>query len=371
MFQAVNEYSRDDLWKKIDKEFPEGKLVCEMPSNIAIVKYWGKRDIQLPQNPSLSFTLSEAKTKTAISWQITKNPRDGGIGVDLLYENKKNIQFEERLRTYFSSIRELCPFIDLVDFKIATENTFPHSAGIASSASGFASIAVALMSLFKKFTGIQLSDTEFYEQASRLARLGSGSASRSVFSSFAFWGRHKAMNIGSDEYAMPIDDVDPVFSTMRDAILIVDSSPKEISSSKGHRLMQEHPFAQVRYDQAGKNFEQLYRTLQNGDLESFIQICESEAMTLHALMATASPSYTLMRPNTLEIISRIKSFRKHSGHPVCFTMDAGPNVHLLFPEAVEHEVIGFIESELVPFLENGQWINDRVGSGSREFLSYA
>ena len=145
----------------------------------------------------------------------------------------------------------------------------------------------------------------------------------------------------SDLFGVPFSgEVHEVFQDYQDVILLVDKGEKQVSSTVGHDLMHNHPFAAQRFEQAHTNLKALTAVLQSGDLEKFVALVESEALTLHAMMMTSMPYFILMKPNTLETIERIWQFRKEQGVPVCFTLDAGANVHLLFPKAYKAVEIG-------------------------------
>jgi diphosphomevalonate decarboxylase len=150
--------------------------------------------------------------------------------------------------------------------------------------------------------------------------------------------------------------------------LLVDKGEKQVSSTVGHNLMYGHPYAQNRFKQANDNLSKLSKILQKGDLKGFIEIVESEALTLHAMMMTSLPYFILMKPNTLEIINKIWAFRKEIGLNVCFTLDAGANVHVLYPENEAKKVYDFIKSDLVAYCQNGHYICDRIGFGARQIL---
>src|SRR5690606_8018616 len=199
------------------------------------------------------------------------------------------------------------------------------------------------------------------------ARLGSGSACRSLGGPMVQWGKHPGIPDSSDLYGLEYPlALDPVFTTYRDTILLVDKGQKQVSSSLGHQLMQGHPYAQGRFVQAGENLDRLRAILAAGDLEGFGSLVESEALSLHAMMLSSSPYFILFKPATLEIIEKIWAFRKGSGLPLCFTLDAGANVHLLYPQGVETQVEGFIQEELRAHCQGGQYISDRVGKGARK-----
>ena len=157
-----------------------------------------------------------------------------------------------------------------------------------------------------------------------------------------------------------------VFTNYQDTILLVDKGEKQVSSTVGHDLMHNHPFAEQRFLKAHHNLSALKSVLENGNLDDFIKIVESEALTLHAMMMTSMPYFILMKPNTLEIINKIWKFRNETKIPVCFTLDAGANVHVLYPENVVVETLQFIKDELVGYCQNGQYICDQIGFGSQK-----
>jgi diphosphomevalonate decarboxylase len=253
-------------------------------------------------------------------------------------------------------------------FTIDTENTFPHSSGIASSASGMAALAMNIMSLEKALNPAMTEDY-FYQKASFLARLGSGSACRSIKGSVVVWGNHVEINDSSDLFGIEFpSQLHANFKTYQDTILLVDKGEKQVSSTVGHDLMHNHPFAEQRFAQAHQNLSAIKTVLENGNLAEFIKIVESEALTLHAMMMTSLPYFILMKPNTLEIINKIWKYRNETKTPVCFTLDAGANVHILYPENVRENVLQFIKDELVGYCQNGNYICDEIGTGSINIL---
>jgi len=337
-----------------------GAIGWTCPSNIALIKYWGKKPGQFPMNPSLSMTLQEARTITKINYSYA--PRQKGRKLRFRFEGKEAPAFEERIIKYLDSIESHLPFLHRTHLEIESENSFPHSSGIASSASAMGALALCLVQLEEDLTGSMERDL-FWQKASRMARLGSGSASRSLYPQFALWGRHELWENSSDEFAIPVKEFNETFQNIRDSILIVDSGPKPISSSAGHALMTTNPFGSVRFTQARKNLELLYKAMKEGDWNSFITIVEEEALTLHALMMTGRPGYLLMQPGTLSILQLVREFRKETGYRLGFTLDAGANVHLLYADADASQVEAFISSELVRHCENGRVIQDKMGQG--------
>jgi diphosphomevalonate decarboxylase len=333
----------------------------QSPSNIALVKYWGKTGRQLPVNSSLSITLSKAFTETS----LTALPRKtkGSVDLDFWFEGTQNAAFGERMTKYLQSVTDIFPWLAQVNLKLETHNTFPHSAGIASSASAFSALALCLCSLDTELNGIMLDETEFRQKASYVARLGSGSACRSVFPGFTVWGKSKALTGSSDLLAVPVTEFHPVFSTLRDSILLVNKKEKAVSSTEGHKRMIGHPFAEARIKQATKNTADLLEALKSGDKKTFIRIVENEALTLHALMMTSDEGFMLMYPETVRIINRIQEIRKETGLDICFTLDAGPNVHLLYFEDQIEQVNKLIVEDLLKNNEQNMRIDDFYGKG--------
>jgi diphosphomevalonate decarboxylase len=226
-----------------------------------------------------------------------------------------------------------------------------------------AALAVNLMSLEKQLNP-EMNEEYFNQKASFLARLGSGSACRSIKGEVVIWGNHNESEGSSDLFGVEYDAIHSNFINCQDTILLVDKGEKQVSSTLGHDLMNGHPFAEKRFEQAHQNLTQVKKLLSNGNWNDFISLVESEALTLHAMMLTSMPYFILMKPNTLEIINKIWSFRAATQTPVCFTLDAGANVHVLYPENVREEVLQFIKNELVAYCQNGQYICDEMGVGA-------
>lgn len=336
------------------------------PSNIALVKYWGKKENQIPANPSISFTLNNCKTITSLV--VTKKADTSDITFDLLFEGKPKEDFKPKILKFFQRIEQYCPYLTGYHFVIDTENTFPHSSGIASSASGMAAIAMNIMSL-EKAINPKMTNDYFYQKASFLARLGSGSACRSIKGEVVIWGEHKETENSSNLFGAPFESLHANFKNYQDTILLVDKGEKQVSSTVGHDLMNGHSFAEQRFEQAHTNLSKVKTILSSGNIEEFIKIVESEALTLHAMMMASMPYFILMKPNTLEIINKIWSFRSITQIPVCFTLDAGANVHVLYPENVKDEVLQFINNELVGYCQNEQYICDQIGNGSQLIMN--
>ncbi|MFN3909299.1 MAG: diphosphomevalonate decarboxylase [Flavobacterium sp.] len=329
------------------------------PSNIALVKYWGKKASQIPANPSISFTLNHCKTITEITFLKKDNPND--FSFDFWFEGAAKPDFHPKIQQFLERIERYVPVLKCYQLTIKSENTFPHSSGIASSASAMAAMSAVIIS-FEKTLCINKSEDFWLAKASFLARLGSGSACRSIQGPLMIWGESE-MESTSDEFAVVHDAIHPIFQDFQDTILLVDKGEKQVSSTLGHGLMNGHPFAENRFAQAHQNLKSITQAMQEGDLETFIALVESEALTLHAMMMTSQPYFILMKPNTLRVIEEIWNFRKETNIPVCFTLDAGANVHVLYPKQNQPEVLTFIKHTLAAYCQNNQYICDKIGSG--------
>ena len=325
------------------------------PSNIALIKYWGKYEKQIPANPSISYTLNNCKTNTSMEFVA-----DEKFSVQTFLSGNEEKKFAEKIEKYFRNIEEFLPWILKGKYVIKTENTFPHSSGIASSASGFGAVAKCLMELEQQFSGLQDSDFKL-RKASFLARLGSGSACRSLYDGLVVWGATKEVEDSSDLYALqyPNDQIHEIFKHFNDWVLLIHEGEKSVSSTVGHSLMNTNPYAERRFQEAHENFAVLKEILKTGDMQNFIKLVEHEALTLHAMMMMSEPAFILMKTGTLEVINKIWDYRKETGLPLFFTLDAGANVHLLFPaNSKEATIKEFIVKELLQFTQNNGVVKD-------------
>lgn len=343
----------------------KGRFTWSSPSNIALVKYWGKKEHQIPANPSISFTLDTCKTTTTLTFE--KRVNDSAFAFEVFLDGNKQEDFKPKIEIFFNRIEKYLPFLKDYHFAIETSNSFPHSSGIASSASGLSALALCLMSVEQSLSEHKFSDEYFNRKASFLARLGSGSACRSIEGDIIVWGAHKQINNASNLFGTKYPfKVHSNFKNYHDTILLVDKGEKQVSSTVGHNLMHNHPFAEQRFLQAHDNINKLITIFETGDLNAFIEIIESEALTLHAMMMSSTPYFILMKPNTLKIINKIWNFRQKTGLHICFTLDAGANVHVLYPESKSGQIVEFIEEELAMHCQNKHYIKDRIGFGAEQ-----
>ena len=350
----LNEFSnREFLWRG-----------WSSPSNIALVKYWGKRDIQIPENPSVSFTLSKCSSNTIVicSPKIKERPSR-----TFFFDGKKATEFGKKVFKLIEIVSVDFPVLSQYDLQVISENTFPHSSGIASSASSMSSLALCLCDLLQTINA-DFETESFFQLASKYARLGSGSACRSVFGEVVLWGQTESFSGSSNDFAVPVDGMPDMFKTFRDSVLIISSDEKSVSSSAGHSLMNDHPFKEVRYQNAKDNCQKILEQMKSNKLSDWGELVEREALELHGLMMNGRNSFILMKPNTLKVIELVRKFRQKNQLPLYFTLDAGPNVHLLYPDEFQKPVKQFIENELVTLCENGVWFDDHVGTGPSRLL---
>ncbi len=362
----------------------------QCPANIALVKYWGKKEsgIQLPANPSLSLTLGDlfATTTLVLSNRIVNE--NVGLPFIFTFEGKPQPTFDLKIAHFLQAISEDCSWLSEYTLHIDSCNNFPHGTGIASSAAGFGALGLCIAKAEQlllagegdaNFTPNSESRSfvqsnrklpktatteseEFIQRSSYLARKGSGSAARSMFSLPAVWGETIAVSGSSDLFAVPL--LSPIHKDLQDwgdVVLIVDETEKAVSSSAGHALLKNHPFAAVRFQQAQANLSSIVHALKEGDVAKFIEIVESEALQLHSMMMTSIPYYILIRPNTLSIIEKIWQFREETHLPLCFTLDAGANVHLLFDRKIDKTVMNFVHNTLLCYCKKGQYLCSALG----------
>ncbi len=318
---------------------PKEKGVAFAPSNIALCKYWGKRDaaLNLPVNSSLSISLGDLGTRTeirCIDVEQASLPAQGQAGMpapqgipDMVYLNGElqpvNSSFAKRISSFLDLFR---PMFGNAHFEVRTENTIPTAAGLASSASGFAALVMALDDL----AGWGLDK----KRRSMLARLGSGSAARSIFDGFVQWnaGTNPA---GTDSFAEKIDNEWPEF---RIGILELSSAPKPVGSRDGmNRTVATSELYKSWPQQAAADLETIRATIDARDFALLGKTAERNALAMHATMLAAWPPLIYLQPETIEQIHKVQRVRAE-GLEVYLTIDAGPNIKLLFLEENEAAV---------------------------------
>jgi diphosphomevalonate decarboxylase len=199
--------------------------------------------------------------------------------------------------------------------------------------------------------------------------MGSGSACRSVYGHYVLWGNNDVISKSMNSYAAPLAiGLHPLFADIQDSILVIDRGEKPVSSRAGHEKMNVHPFKKGRMAQASENLRAIIKALVAGDWNLFSRVTENEALTLHSLMMSSDPGFLLMQPNTIRAIEKINAYRTQNNVRITYTLDAGPNLHVLYPLEDKEKVQAFIHEELAEFCDNNYVIHDRIGNGPVQIL---
>lgn len=279
-------------------------------SNIAFIKYWGNLsdERRLPTNASLSMNLSAARTETTVHFSRERRADRVVIDGETRFDAAR-----ERVVAHLDRIR----WRSGVTFKALVEsrNTFPMGTGIASSASGFAALTVA----GTHAAGLELSEPEL----SALARLGSGSACRSVPGGFVWW--HAGATDG-ESYAETI--APPEHWDLRDIVAVVQDRHKAVGSTDGHRAARTSSLFEARLADLQHSLPRTRQAVLDRDFATLGPLVEAEALSLHAIALTSRPPILYWSPETVRLMLQAQAWRLQ-GLAVYFTLDAGPNVHLL------------------------------------------
>ena len=278
-------------------------------TNIAVVKYWGKANerIILPQNSSLSLTLDRFYTDTEVRFapQLTH---------DQIQLNHQRIPEDIKIQSVMNIVRQLMG--KNVYANVKSVNHVPTAAGLASSASGLAALAAAA----SYAAGLKLSRRKL----SRLARHGSGSASRSIYGGWVEW--QKGHN-NRTSYAYPVPH--PQLTQVRMIAIVLKKSPKKISSREGmRRCVKTSPYYSAWTKVTAKNLQQAKSAIQQRDFTKLGRVAETNAMRMHALTLSAEPPFTYLTGKTLRVIQMVHHLRA-AGLECYYTIDAGPNVKII------------------------------------------
>ena len=287
-----------------------GRATAIAPANIALIKYWGKKDakLRLPTNDSISMNLSAVTTVTAVEFV-------DGLKEDLVSIDRRSVSGVEKQRiiAHLDRIRRMAG--THLKARVESRNNFPKGTGLASSASGFAALTLAA----SRSAGLALSEKEL----SILARLGSGSACRSIPSGFVEW---RAGNSDKNSFAHSLFPGD--YWDIRDVIAIIGRDAKKVSSTEGHAAVESSPFFKERLRGLPQKIRRIKEAIRKKDFSEFGEIAEAEAINMHAVMMTSNPALIYWMPATLRVMNQIIDWRA-SGLESYFTIDAGPNVHVL------------------------------------------
>ncbi len=288
--------------------------------NIAFIKYWGNRDgaLRLPVSGSISMNLAALRTRTSVTFR-----GDLKTG-DVLTVNGQETSGAAltRVSEFMNEIRRLSGEERFAE--IVSENNFPMGAGIASSASAFAALALAGSAA----AGLKLSEAE----CSRLARMGSGSACRSVPGGFCEW-----LYGSGDADSIAVSIAPAEHWTLTDLIAVISGDHKKVGSSAGHGLAATGPYQQARIDNAPERLDKCRNAILDKDFASLAEVSERDCMLMHAVMMTSFPPLLYWEPASVALIKSVKAWREE-GLPCFCTLDAGPNVHVICPSEAAGEV---------------------------------
>ncbi len=317
------------------------KKTSVAPSNIALIKYWGKKDekLRLPANSSVSVNLSGIYTKTTV--EFSKD----FLTDEFFLNHQKKQKGIERIISHLDRVRKIADIN--YKAKVETENNFPTASGLASSASGFAALTQAAVAA----TGLNISEKEL----SKLARLGSGSACRSIPDGFVEWQKGEDDN---SSYAFSIFPQD--YWDLSIIAVLVSDSEKKISSTKGHKLTKTSPFFPVRLEKIEKKVATIKQSIKMRNFLQFGQIVENESLEMHSIMLTSTPSLIYWQPETVGIMKLTQNLRE-KGLPVFFTIDAGPHPYLITEGKNEKELIKQLKNQ--PFIRS--LIANKPSEGAR------
>ena len=280
-------------------------------SNIAFIKYWGNRDhaLRLPANPSLSMNLAALHSTTKVEWSVSLERDCLRINGELANEMAL-----KRVSAHLDALRRRLG-TDL-PAQVESSNNFPMGTGIASSASAFAALTLA----GTRALGAELDEREL----STLARLGSGSAARSIPAGFVEW---HAGDTHEQSYAETIAKAD--HWDLVDVIAIVSREHKRVGSSAGHRTADTSALQAARVASVSSRMRQVKAAILTRDFEQFARVVEEDSNMMHAVMMTSQPPLLYWQPLSLAIIQAVRRWRERDALPVCTTLDAGPNVHCI------------------------------------------
>lgn len=296
------------------------KATAIAPSNIAFIKYWGNADPQLniPYNNSISMNLSATQTRTTVEFDPT-------LIDDSLVINEQPITgaADARVSRHLDRIRDLAKTDAYA--RVVSENDFPMGTGIASSAAAFAALSVAGTAALN----VNLNES----QMSRLARLGSGSAARSIPDGYVELkaGRGHTTALAYTLYA-------PEHWDLRDIVVIVSREKKAVGSTEGHAAAETSPHFSTRLAEVPARLKAVRQAIRNRDITVLGEAVEADAISLHVVAMTSRPPIYYGAPATVRLIHAVNGWRRE-GLPVYFTLDAGPNIHLICEAEHESDVL--------------------------------
>jgi len=317
------------------------KATAIAPANIAFIKYWGKKDeeLRLPTNGSISMNLSNLLTTTTVEFS-SRYKKD-----EILINNKIDEKENKRVENFLNKVRQMAK--SNLRAKVVSENNFPKSGGLASSASGFAALTVAATASI----GLNLSK----EELSILARIGSGSACRSIPHGFVEWFEG---NDSQSSFAQSIHPAD--YWNILDIVVIFQKGDKKITSTDGQKLVKTSLFFKERLNNIKNKIENIKELIKQKDFINFGELVEKEALELHAIMLTSDPPILYLQPKSIEIIQAVWQWRSE-GLSVYFTIDAGPNIHLICQEKDQKQLVDKLQKiKGIKYIVNSPTVGTRL-----------
>lgn len=287
----------------------------QAPSNIALIKYMGKIDgeMNIPSNPSLSFTLNELVSNVSLECYPGKHDFWEPLHTPGISEFELSEAAQTRFLKHLAFLKEKFQYTGA--FIVRSCNNFPHSSGLASSASSFAALTKCAVLALGELTNTSLPSTEIQAQWSRI---GSGSSCRSFFSPWALWnGEH-------------VEGIDLPYEQLHHEVIIISHDVKKISSSEAHQRVQTSPMFKERGFRARQNLKQLLMALESKLWQDAFQICWREFQDMHALFTSCAKPFSYMSERTIEVLAHLERLWQREGDGPLVTMDAGPNVHVLY-----------------------------------------
>ena len=331
---------------------PKKRYTVEAPSNIALLKYWGKRDAtkQWPANDSFSMTLSNART-------ITTAEEIGGPDDLVTWDGIKLEGSHPAAIRVISHLERLRSILCIpTHLHIETKNTFPSACGIASSASGFAALTTAALAAWTGGSSLDELDQLGFSrrQIALLSRLGSGSACRSLWGGFVKWTAGETVETQSVDQAF-----EESHWPLIDVIVLVSDQEKATSSREGHLSAFSSPFMEPRLAVLPERMEKMIAAVKSRNLEELGGLIETEALEMHSVMMSSAPAANYLLPETTALLAWVRKRRHFGDFPAYFTIDAGPNVHLL----CEPKNLNSVVSALKDDWPDLKLIVDKTGGG--------
>jgi diphosphomevalonate decarboxylase len=326
-----------------------GRATAVSPANIAFVKYWGVQDavLTLPYNESISMNLDRCLTMTTVEFDARLNADEVTLKLHGHDEQPATGRAFERVAAQLDRVRALVNVEARA--RVHSENNFPSDAGIASSAAAFSALTLAAVTAL----GLDLSEREL---SVLTRRSGSGSACRSIPTGFVYW-----RNDGTDEGSYAESIATPDHWALADVVAVVDPGVKSVTSADNHRLVTTSPYFPVRLQEVLDRVAQTQTAIRDRDLGQLGAICEADAVSMHVIAMTAIPPTFYWNPGTLAVIHALRRWR-NEGLFGYFTIDAGPNVHVLCAQQDAAEIEGRLQdlSEVQFTIANGAGAGARV-----------